>query len=34
MAVFGPRRLLRMTYRGGLLLPVLVRLARSFRASR
>lgn len=34
MAVFGPRRLLRMTYRGGLLVPVLVRLARSFRASR
>lgn len=34
MAVFGPRRLLRLTYRGGLLLPALLRLARALRTPR
>lgn len=34
MALFGPRRLLRFTYRGGLVLPLLLRLARSLNALR
>lgn len=34
MALFGPRRLLRFTYRGGLVLPLLLRLARSLGALR
>lgn len=34
MALFGPRRLLRLTYRGGLVLPLLLRLARSLNALR
>lgn len=34
MALFGPRRLLRFTYRGGLVLPLLLRLARSVGALR
>lgn len=34
MALFGPRRLLRFTYRGGLALPLLLRLARSLNAWR
>lgn len=34
MALFGPRRLLRFTYRGGLVLPLLLRLARFLNAPR
>lgn len=34
VAVFGPRRLLRLTYRAGLLLPALLRVARALRTPR
>lgn len=34
IALFGPRRLMRFTYRGGLVLPLLLRLARFLNAPR